>query len=360
MKQFEIHPKIEKAETLPSEFYNNKEVFEYFKEKVFTKFWHYACDVSVVKSPGQVYPFTLLENFLDEPLLFTRDYEDNIHCLSNVCTHRGNLVVDGPGTEKFLRCRYHGRRFHIDGKFHSMPEFEGCEGFPSERDNLSKVPFYIWENLMFASINPMQDFESFYAPMLEKISWMPFRSFMIDNASSLDYFVKANWVLYCENYLEGFHIPYVHGALNEAIDYGSYETILFPFGSLQIAHSKDSHSIFNLPKDSVDYGENISAYYFWFFPNMMFNFYPWGLSINVVKPISIDASKVSFITYIWDESKREVGAGAGLDRVEREDEAIVENVQKGMKSRFYEKGRFSPKREQGVHHFHRIIADIIK
>jgi len=50
------------------------------------------------------------------------------------------------------------------------------------------------------------------------------------------------------------------------------------------------------------------------------------------------------------------GAGAGLDRVEREDEAIVEEVQRGVRSRLYDRGRYSPARETGVHHFHQMLA----
>lgn len=60
--------------------------------------------------------------------------------------------------------------------------------------------------------------------------------------------------------------------------------------------------------------------------------------------------------YVWDPARLDRGAGAALDRVEREDERIVECVQKGMVSRLYRCGRYSPTREQGVHHFHRLLA----
>ena len=34
-----------------------------------------------------------------------------------------------------------------------------------------------------------------------------------------------------------------------------------------------------------DYGKRVAAFYFWLFPNLMLNFYPWGLSMNVVNPL---------------------------------------------------------------------------
>ncbi len=91
----------------------------------------------------------------------------------------------------------------------------------------------------------------------------------------------------------------------------------------------------------------------------MLNFYPWGISVNLVKPISVNETKVSFLIYVTDESKLNIGAGGDLDSVEMEDEEIVENVQKGVRSRFYKHGRYSVTREQGTHHFHSLIAEFI-
>ena len=92
---------------------------------------------------------------------------------------------------------------------------------------------------------------------------------------------------------------------------------------------------------------------------MMFNFYPWGLSTNLIKPLNNELTKVEFRSYVWDETKLDFGAGALLDKVEREDEAVVESVQRGVKSRFYKAGRYSPRMEQGVHHFHKLISKFI-
>jgi choline monooxygenase len=57
-----------------------------------------------------------------------------------------------------------------------------------------------------------------------------------------------------------------------------------------------------------------------------------------------------------DPTKLDQGAGAGLDKVELEDEKVVEGVHRGVRSSFYTAGRFSPTREKGVHHFHSLLA----
>ncbi len=47
---------------------------------------------------------------------------------------------------------------------------------------------------------------------------------------------------------------------------------------------------------------------------------------------------------------------AGAWTAWREDESVVEAVQQGMRSRLDDRGRYSPTREQRVHHFHRLLA----
>ena len=123
--------------------------------------------------------------------------------------------------------------------------------------------------------------------------------------------------------------------------------------------SEENDICFDIPNNSVDFGEKIAAYYFWVFPNMMFNFYPWGISVNIIKPVAVKKTKIDFISFVWDEEKLNKGAGGDLDKVELEDEEIVQRVQKGVGSRFYKNGRFSPKMEKGVHHFHSLISKFL-
>jgi len=338
MPIFDINPDIRRAETLSSEFYADEKYFDESKEKIFARSWQLVGRAGEIEN---LKPQTILENFLDEPILLTKNGE-KINCLSNVCTHRGNILLENDCRANGIRCGYHGRRFDLSGKFLSMPEFEEAENFPSEKDDLPKIPFEIWQNFIFASINPPANLGEFIGEMKEIRADFEFDKLNFHSAK--DYSVKAHWALYCENYLEGFHIPFVHKSLNEAIDYGSYTTETFRFSSLQTGFD--------------DQGK-IAAHYFFIFPNLMFNFYPWGISVNIVKPLKKDLTRVSYLTFINDETKRNKGAGADLETVEFEDQAIVESVQKGISSRFYENGRYSPTREQGTHHFHRLIAEFM-
>lgn len=351
-----VDPEIRRSWTMASEIYHEEPVFRRQRERIFTRSWQYVGDASRLKAPGQVLPFTLLEGCLDEPLFLSRD-ERGLHCLSNVCTHRGALVVEGEGHRQSLRCRYHGRRFRLDGSFVSMPEFDAVEGFPSSADDLPRLPLESWGPLLFSGIDPAVPFDEWIGPVRERVGWLALEELRHDPTLSRDYLIQANWALYCDNYLEEFHIPYVHGAsLAGSLDYGAYRTETFGWGSLQLGVGRPGDPGFEPPDGHSDAGERIAAYYFWLFPNLMLNFYPWGLSLNVVKPLGPTRTRVSFLTFVWDESLRGEGAGADLHRVEMEDEEIVESVQRGVRSRLYDRGRFSPRREAGVHHFHRLMV----
>jgi choline monooxygenase len=357
LRPFTVDEDISVAQSPPGWVYSSPASFERQRDTVFAASWQLVGDTEQVKVPGQVWPTAFLEGMLDEPLLLTRDDDDRLHCLSNVCTHRANLVCESAVIAPALRCRYHGRRFGLDGRFLSMPEFSGARDFPSGRDDLPRVALGAWGTLLFAALEPLVPFDEYLAPVIARCGWMPVADAVSDVARARTYLVHANWALYCENYLEGFHIPYVHAALADVLDYGAYRTELFPSCSLQVGIARgDDGAVFDLPVGSLDRGQRVSAYYFWLFPNLMLNFYPWGISVNVVKPLAVDRTRVTFLAYVWEPSLLDRGAGAALDRVEREDERVVECVQKGMSSRLYQRGRYSPSREQGVHHFHRLLA----
>jgi choline monooxygenase len=365
MPRFTIDPDIAIARTPHTDLYTDPQLFEHTKEKLFASSWQFIGDTDLVPASGDVYPFTLLEKMLDEPLVLVRheggghrDAGGALRLLSNVCTHRGNLVVNEPCRLAQLRCRYHGRMFNLDGSFRSMPEFKEVRDFPTSADDLHRLPLARWGKWLFTSLGTSVH-TNFWGDIMQRLHWLQLDRYVFRPEYTRDFIVDAHWALYCENYLEGFHIPFVHAGLNSVIDFGNYTTELFPYSSLQLGIAKDDEDCFDLPLSSPDYGKKVAAYYFFVFPNTMFNFYPWGLSVNIVRPLDLTTTKVSFLTYICDESRFNTGAGSGLDTVELEDEAVVQAVQKGVRSRYYSHGRYSVTREQGTHHFHRIMAELI-
>jgi choline monooxygenase len=341
---YAIDADIAAAATLPGSFYSDAATFAALRERVFARTWQWIGRLDDVAQPESLAPRTLLPGLLDEPLLLARDGAGTLRCMSNVCTHRGNILVKAPCAAKQIRCGYHSRRFDLAGRMTFMPEFGEAKDFPTEKDHLPRVAFEEWGGLGFASLAPAAPFDAFFGDVRAACASMPLDRMRHDASRDHDYDVDANWALYVENYLEGFHIPFVHAGLNAVVDYSNYRTELHRFANVQLAQTKDGEP---------------AAQYWWVFPNLMLNFYPWGLSANLVQPLAIDRTRVQFRAFVWDASKLETGAGASLDRVEDEDEAIVQAVQRGVRSRLYGRGRYSPTRERGVHHFHRLLVEFL-
>ncbi len=106
------------------------------------------------------------------------------------------------------------------------------------------------------------------------------------------YPVNANWKVYVDNFLEGYHIPLVHPALNREIDYRSYETVLRTRHVVQSAAVREQGTAHFRAQP----GEP-PASYLWLYPNMMLNLYQGQLQTNVVIPRGVDRCDVQFDWY---------------------------------------------------------------
>ena len=354
---YSVDPDITAARTLEAAFYRDAAAWHAARSRVFARSWQWIGDLADVAEPASLSPREMLPGLLDEPLLLSRDAEGDLRCLSNVCTHRGNLLVKQACRAQGIRCGYHSRRFDLAGRMTFMPEFQDARDFPTAADNLPQVPFVALANHGFASLDPAAPLAAFVGDATARLSWLPVAQYRLDPARSRDYEVDAHWALYVENYLEGFHVPFVHAGLDQVVDVASCATQLFALSNLQVGLAKEGEAAFDPPEGAPDHGRRNEAQFAWIFPNLMLNVYPWGLSVNLVLPQSPERTRVLFRSYVGDASLTGHGAGAGLDRVEAEDEAIVEAVHHGVHASLYRRGRYSPTRERGVHHFHRRLCE---
>ncbi|TNE88903.1 MAG: aromatic ring-hydroxylating dioxygenase subunit alpha [Deltaproteobacteria bacterium] len=338
-------------------FYRDRDVYEAQREQLFPRTWHFAADVWRLPESGYAVPYTLLGGCLDEPLVLTRQ-GDKLHALGNVCTHRGAVIVTEEGPCRRLRCPYHGRRFGLDGAFEAAPGFEGC-GLPRPQDHLSKVDVSRFGPLLFVSLDPVMSLDELIgesAPYLDFLDWS---RFAFDAERSVHYPIPANWALYVDNYLEGMHIPYVHPALAAAIDIATYEVHCFEWSVLQVGEAREGEDCFDLPVGHPHHGRRIAAYYLWLFPGTMLNFYPWGLSLNVVQPVGPEACRISYLTYVSDPEKLGVGAGADVHQTEFEDQEVVSRAMRGMRSRFARPVQYAPMHEDALRHFHDLCGKLL-
>lgn len=321
------------AETLSPTFYTSRETWKRL-QAMMSGCWLWAGDTEGPK----VEPVELGR----EPLLLVRD-EGEPRLLSNVCTHRWAILIREPQEGRIIRCEYHGRRFDLDGRPSAAP------GFPFVPDApLARAHAYAWRRFVFGNLAPKAPF-----PVEALESWLGFLPWdKLVRAPKLDsnWSVAAHWALYVDNYLEGLHIPFVHPGLAGVV--AGYRTVLVPGGVMQIADARPEDPALLPPAGHPEAGSRLAALYLWLFPTTMLNVYPWGMSLNVVDPMSPERTRIRFRVWTWDPDKLGQGAGAELDGVELEDEGVVESVQRGVASRLAQPGQFSPTEEIGPRFFH--------
>ena len=183
-------------------------------------------------------------------------------------------------------------------------------------------------------------------PLLDWLEGMPARleRFPLDRMALVErrsYDVRCNWKVYVDNYVEGYHIPIVHPSLMREVDYARYRVLTFGSYSEAVAPLRNT-------------SEDVA--YLWLFPNLMLNAYPGNLQLNLVEPDGPEKTRVRFEWYATDAAAGAIGKAIDLaEVVQREDIAICEAVQRGLRSIAYTRGRYSVKRENGVFHFHRLV-----
>jgi choline monooxygenase len=232
-----------------------------------------------------------------------------------------------------------------------VPHFNRVELFDKRDYGLTPLHVAEWEGLVFVSLaRRPKPLETSVRGIRERIA--PTRIGQLRFARRIEYAVQANWKVYVDNYLEGYHVPYVHPELHKLYDYEGYVTEV---------HDRYSVQVGPLTGDSNVYTSGGGdALYYQIFPNLMLNVVPGRLQSNVVIPLAADRCKVIF-RYYYDDvlspaARERIEADIAFsDKVQQEDAEICERVQRGLGSRAYDRGRFSVRFEAGVYHFQNLL-----
>ena len=368
----DINSKLECAKTLPSRFYTDPAVLALEKERIFGRTWqlvgtlHQPCGVAngvrrTIEDPESYFTFDLA----GEPIVVVRDAAGTLRAFSNVCRHRAGPIAEGAGCRKVLNCAYHGWTYTLDGRLVGTPEVDGVEFF--DRSTMSMVPLRCetWEQFLFVNFSADGPSLAEYLGNIPELARdFPFTGLGL--VERRDYIVNCNWKIYVDNYLEGYHIPIVHPGLMKEIDYPRYRCETFRYHSQQLGPVKEVR-----PDDTQErvYAPDAQglkeALYFWIFPNLMLNIYPDNVSMNLVMPLSHDKTLTIFEWYFHDAASVKARERAGKaiafsHEVQQEDIHICEAVQRGLQSSTYDRGRYSVRRENGVHHFHMLLGEFLR
>jgi len=337
---------IELAETIPASWCTSPIFENYDNENIFSKTWQYVCSLDNLKNIGDYF----LSNIANKPIIVIKTNEKEVKSFYNVCKHRAGPLALKNGNCKLFKCKYHGWSYDLDGNLIATPEFDKVENFSKKDYGLTEIQINVWENLIFVNLSKdISDLNQFFSGIKERIAPIDLKTKKFH--SRVEYLVNCNWKVYIDNYLEGYHLVHVHPSLSNLLDYQQYTTEIFDYYSLQYSPFKEGENIYS--------ASNGEAFYYFVFPNFMLNILPNRLQTNHIIPLAYNKTKIVFDYYYDDfvDSKIIEEDLKSSDIIQLEDIEICEAVYKNLSSNVYEKGRFSVKRETGVHHFQNLLRD---
>jgi choline monooxygenase len=351
IRSYDALAPLERAETPPAAWYLDPRVYDLERERVFFRSWQAVGHVHEVERPGAY--FTL--DLAGEPLVVVRGQDGALRAFVNVCRHRGSVVARGAGVARSLNCPYHGWVYGLDGRLTGgPPEFEGVECFDRARSGLPRVRVETFGPFVFVNLDPAAP------PLSEALGDIPApppagARPIIERRV---YEVECNWKLYVDNYLEGYHVPHVHPALHAVLDYSRYVTE--PRGPRVLQWAPTRAAAGGGAAEYAAYAPaGTEGRYWWAFPAFMLNVYANNFSGNYIRPLGPERTLCVF-DFFFSRAEDVAPGIAASDEVQQEDMRICTSVQAGLRSRTYRAGRYSVARENGLRHFHTLLARALR
>ena len=347
---FAFDPELASAETLPSRCYTDAALGARERNRIFGRTWQWTGHLGQLPSPGSRFQTEVG----GEPVVVLKDEAGSLRAFSSVCRHRAGRVG---GEGKRLQCAYHGWTYGLDGRLLGAPEFEGVQGFDRAACRLPAFRAEAWGPWVFVNLDPA-------APPLAEVlgeilpETAPWPLDSLRPIHALDYELACDWKVYVDNYLEGYHIPVAHPELFRQIDYSAYGVETRRWHSRQHAPVKGADTLYH--RDLAE-GQDPEALYYWLFPNLMVNVYPDHVQLNLIQPLGPGRCRTHFAWFAEAGKALDLQANLAFsDLVQQEDIALCEAVQQGLASATYDRGRYSVRRENGVHHFHQLWVEMMK
>eukprot|EP00466_Bigelowiella_natans_P016408 jgi/Bigna1/37337/e_gw1.19.53.1 len=381
------YPPLSQAPTLPAKWYRCPEQYEKERKRIFWTQWHCIGSSSQLNSPREYITDTIAgwpiivqrarkakELSEDSPTTTLRAYH-------NVCRHRAgplalpqetiSLTVDSPASGispvNGFRCKYHGWTYSESGAVAkacgecspaALPEFD--------RGDMGLYPVEVREEmgLIFVrlhceraigmglespisreeAVRLVPTFEEQFADAIVALREVGLEDFKFHSMKTHE--LKCNWKTYVDNYSEGYHIFCCHENLNNEISaQGDYRVEVSPSG-------RSMRHVVPLKEESE---AETSGVWVFAFPNIAFNVYGQGISVERMVPLTPTTMAIKYI-YAFkdgtDEATMKQSIAGSLELTE-EDREIAEQVQRNLDSGIYTASRYSPRHENGLYAFHK-------
>ncbi|HIG19134.1 MAG TPA: hypothetical protein EYQ31_18520, partial [Candidatus Handelsmanbacteria bacterium] len=197
--------------SLPLWCYTSERFHQAEMEKIFLPSWNLLDREEIVPNIGDFH----CVSFMGANLLVVRGKDDKVCVFANTCPHRGALVAEGEGNCKVFQCPYHFWSFGLDGHLIGAPQYTDDDGEElidssnREEFGLAEVESGCWGGFIFVRFREGPNaLEQHLGAFVETLA--SHRLEDMRRARTVVYEMEANWKCFVENYVDTYHIPFVH------------------------------------------------------------------------------------------------------------------------------------------------------
>lgn len=331
-----------RLETLAARYYTEPDILKRELSDLLYNSWQFVCHESQLPSTGDFFAFTLhgREFFL------VRTSDGDLKGYHNVCPHRGHRLVEGRGNKSQITCPYHAWTFALDGRLRGA---RGVERETARAPTRSLIPVRVDQlvGLVFVNANLLAPSLEEFLPGLQAqvlracpnlIDYIPGEG---GEGFGANYVCKANWKIMLDNALECYHCQTAHREFSDMMHLESNKITLhknYVYNNLPTA-GKSENKAFPLDlENDVLVGE-----FWWVFPNMLLGQFPGVQNFYVSRFDPLELGKTSRATFpLRPKAPTDEGASERerlrsiwtTNVVSAEDQALCENVQRGLQTAF--------------------------
>jgi phenylpropionate dioxygenase-like ring-hydroxylating dioxygenase large terminal subunit len=353
--------------SFPPECFTSEEFYQFELNAVWGHEWFCIGRANDIPKTGDY--FTIKVG--NDPLIAIRDRSGSVNVVSNVCQHRGMLILEGRGNTRRLRCPLHAWVYNTSGELTSAPGLSDHEGeeFNVKDVCLPKIRSEVWEGFIFITFDedlaPLSDRLANLGEQLSRYNMSELRASEPLKMEEFDW----NWKVFHD---ECYHCSYLHGGswgemyplpqcnVDETVKFNDEDNGLVSYNLIsphKDAAPTNTGSILQPAMEGLTDQEREQLTYITIVPNILIVAMPDKVKYFLWLP---SGATKSFYGVSWmypestlareDHLKNFKQEHDDLWQVMEEDLFAWNGMQEGFKSQFATRGRLTP--EELV--FHRI------